>query len=302
MGCRAVGSDEPELDGTLVVAAIAGLMLQGLAADARDFEGAVLRPALERLFARIAAGEQAAGVGSADRGARRDRLPLRRARRRPGGPAGARLPVVVVHVAPPDRGAGRGGLARGGARPAGLRRLRARPARHVGAPHRGARAVPVGPGPGGRAAGGARLGRADRAALGLRPPGRRPRAGHLRHRLLPRRQVARHGQGAAHRGRGRAVHGQRQPRPAGHGAHADLARHDRRRRGRVLEVPVHARAPRRRAGAVPLGRLREARALRGQARRARRSHQAHLGRRATSSPPWPARTAWPPRSPAPRWS
>jgi DNA-binding transcriptional regulator YbjK len=58
MGCRAVGSDEPELDGTLVVAAIAGLMLQGLAADTRDFEASVLRPALERLFARMAAGDQ----------------------------------------------------------------------------------------------------------------------------------------------------------------------------------------------------------------------------------------------------
>jgi AcrR family transcriptional regulator len=59
MGCRSVGSDEPELDGTLVVAAIAGLMLQGLAADSRDFERAVLRPALERLFSRIAAGDPA---------------------------------------------------------------------------------------------------------------------------------------------------------------------------------------------------------------------------------------------------
>ncbi len=57
MGCRSVGSDAPELDGTLVVAAIAGLMLQGLAADVPDFERDVLRPALERLFARIAAGD-----------------------------------------------------------------------------------------------------------------------------------------------------------------------------------------------------------------------------------------------------
>jgi DNA-binding transcriptional regulator YbjK len=57
MGCRAVGSDTPELDGTLVVAAIAGLMLQGLAADVPDFERDVLRPALERLFSRIATGE-----------------------------------------------------------------------------------------------------------------------------------------------------------------------------------------------------------------------------------------------------
>jgi DNA-binding transcriptional regulator YbjK len=57
MGCRSVGSDAPELDGTLVVASIAGLMLQGLAADAPGFEREVLRPALERLFSRIAAGD-----------------------------------------------------------------------------------------------------------------------------------------------------------------------------------------------------------------------------------------------------
>ncbi len=56
MGCRAVGSVEPELDATLVVAAIAGLMLQQLTSDAPGFELEVLRPALERLFARIAAG------------------------------------------------------------------------------------------------------------------------------------------------------------------------------------------------------------------------------------------------------
>jgi TetR/AcrR family transcriptional regulator, regulator of biofilm formation and stress response len=57
MGSRSVGSDDPELDGTLIVAAIAGLMLQGLAADAPRFQRDVLRPALGRLFGRIAAGE-----------------------------------------------------------------------------------------------------------------------------------------------------------------------------------------------------------------------------------------------------
>ncbi len=56
MGCRAVGSLEPELDATLVVAAIAGLMLQQLASESPGFEHEVLRPALERLFGRIAAG------------------------------------------------------------------------------------------------------------------------------------------------------------------------------------------------------------------------------------------------------
>jgi DNA-binding transcriptional regulator YbjK len=59
MGCRSVGSEEPGLDATLVVAAIAGLMLQGLATDSPGFEAEVLRPALERLFARISAGDPA---------------------------------------------------------------------------------------------------------------------------------------------------------------------------------------------------------------------------------------------------
>ncbi len=86
------------------------------------------------------------------------------------------------------------------------------------------------------------------------------------------------------------------------GAQAGLAGHDRRRRGRVLEVPVHARAPRRRAGDVPLGRLREARALRGQARPRSAFPPGSSGPRATSSPRWPARTGWPPRSPGPRSS
>lgn len=62
MGCRAVGSDEPALDGTLVVATVAGLMLQGLSGDQAGFEDEVLRPALERLFGKIAAGEQAAAM------------------------------------------------------------------------------------------------------------------------------------------------------------------------------------------------------------------------------------------------
>ena len=56
MGCRAVGSDQAALDATIVVATIAGLMLQQLTGHGESFEAAVLRPALERLFARIAAG------------------------------------------------------------------------------------------------------------------------------------------------------------------------------------------------------------------------------------------------------
>lgn len=59
MGCRAVGSAEPALDAAIVVAAIAGLMLQQLASDAPDFETAVMRPTLERLFSTMAAGTPA---------------------------------------------------------------------------------------------------------------------------------------------------------------------------------------------------------------------------------------------------
>ena len=62
MGCRAVGSDEPELDARIVVAALTGLMLEQLASGREDFEDAVLRPALDRLFSRLAAGERAVAV------------------------------------------------------------------------------------------------------------------------------------------------------------------------------------------------------------------------------------------------
>lgn len=62
LGCRAVGSEEPELDARLVVAALTGLMLEQLASGRDDFEDAVMRPALERLFSRLAAGERALPV------------------------------------------------------------------------------------------------------------------------------------------------------------------------------------------------------------------------------------------------
>ena len=52
---------------------------------------------------------------------------------------------------------------------------------------------------------GARLGRPDRAALGLRASGRRRRARRLQHRLLRGRQVARDGARPAHPRRGRAA-------------------------------------------------------------------------------------------------
>lgn len=52
--CRAVGSPEPELDARIVVAALTGLMLEQLASGRPDFGEAVMRPSLERLFARLA--------------------------------------------------------------------------------------------------------------------------------------------------------------------------------------------------------------------------------------------------------
>lgn len=54
LGCRAVGSDDPETDALVVVATITGLMLEQLAGGRDDFEEAVMRPALERLFGRLA--------------------------------------------------------------------------------------------------------------------------------------------------------------------------------------------------------------------------------------------------------
>jgi DNA-binding transcriptional regulator YbjK len=54
MGARAVGSSEPPLDAGLVVATITGLVLGQLVSPAEDFEDVVLRPALERLFSRLA--------------------------------------------------------------------------------------------------------------------------------------------------------------------------------------------------------------------------------------------------------
>jgi len=55
MGCRAVGSAEPELDARIVVSTLTGLMLEQLTGGRRDFGRAVLHPALARLFARLAA-------------------------------------------------------------------------------------------------------------------------------------------------------------------------------------------------------------------------------------------------------
>jgi DNA-binding transcriptional regulator YbjK len=53
-GLRAAGSDDPETDAHVVVATISGLILGQLTTPRKDFERAILRPALERLFTRLA--------------------------------------------------------------------------------------------------------------------------------------------------------------------------------------------------------------------------------------------------------
>jgi TetR/AcrR family transcriptional regulator, regulator of biofilm formation and stress response len=62
VGCRAVGSDEPALDARVVVATLTGLLLEQLAGERDDFETGVLRPALTRLFAQLAAPGRAAAA------------------------------------------------------------------------------------------------------------------------------------------------------------------------------------------------------------------------------------------------
>ncbi len=62
--CRAVGSQEPELDARIVVAAVTGLMLEQLASGRADFGEDVMRPALERLFARLAGEPGRSGVAA----------------------------------------------------------------------------------------------------------------------------------------------------------------------------------------------------------------------------------------------
>jgi TetR/AcrR family transcriptional regulator, regulator of biofilm formation and stress response len=53
-GLRAAGSDDPETDAHVVVATITGLILGQLTTPRSDFERQILRPALERLFTRLA--------------------------------------------------------------------------------------------------------------------------------------------------------------------------------------------------------------------------------------------------------
>jgi DNA-binding transcriptional regulator YbjK len=64
--CSAVGSEEPQLDAPIVVAALTGLMLEQLASGRAHFGEQVMRPALERLFARLAGerGRSGAAAGA----------------------------------------------------------------------------------------------------------------------------------------------------------------------------------------------------------------------------------------------
>ena len=59
LGLRAAGSPDPRADAPLVVATLTGLVLRQLANPHPDFEEAILRPALERLFARLVEGTPA---------------------------------------------------------------------------------------------------------------------------------------------------------------------------------------------------------------------------------------------------
>jgi TetR/AcrR family transcriptional regulator, regulator of biofilm formation and stress response len=54
MGCRSIGSEQPEIDAQVIVATLTGLMLQQLAGGRDDFATAVMRPTLGRLFGQLA--------------------------------------------------------------------------------------------------------------------------------------------------------------------------------------------------------------------------------------------------------
>ena len=82
-----------------------------------------------------------------------------------------------------------------------------------------------------------------------------------RERLLPRRQVARPGQGDADRGRGRGDRRRHDARGLRPDARRGRAGHRRAGARRVLQGLRRPRAPPRPARALPLGRLRRARAL-----------------------------------------
>lgn len=60
MGARAAGSDDPRADAPIVLATLTGLTFGQVTNPHPDFEDAVLRPTLERLFSRLAMGGRTA--------------------------------------------------------------------------------------------------------------------------------------------------------------------------------------------------------------------------------------------------
>jgi TetR/AcrR family transcriptional regulator, regulator of biofilm formation and stress response len=68
VGCRSIGTSEPEIDARVVVATLTGLMLQQLAGGREDFETAVMRPTLERLFGQLAGTAVAGELSGASAG------------------------------------------------------------------------------------------------------------------------------------------------------------------------------------------------------------------------------------------
>ena len=117
-------------------------------------------------------------------------------------------------------------------------------------------------------------------ALGLRPPRRGRGAGAQQHRVLPRRAVARDGEGVADaEGEGEElVANINRERLRRRCSPASSAGFDDDGDRRVLEDVRDRGGAQGAARALPLGRLREARALRGPARRARRADADPLGR------------------------
>jgi DNA-binding transcriptional regulator YbjK len=67
LGLRAAGSPDPAADAPLVVATLTGLVLGRLTTPHPSFEEAILRPALERLFARLVDGDALAHDASSSR-------------------------------------------------------------------------------------------------------------------------------------------------------------------------------------------------------------------------------------------
>ena len=165
----------------------------------------------------------------------------------------------------------------------------ARPAWHLGAARGVGRALPPRARHRALRARHARLGRPDRHVVGVRAPGRRGGARDQLDRLLPRRQVARHGEGAARARDGRAAARGDRPRRLRRRAAVAVARHDRRGDRRVLEGVRRRRAPRAASSRCTAPATSRSSSASTSPRSACRP--CSCGARTTSSRPWPAPTA-----------